>query len=138
MSQGVRMVAYGGTAYMVYTILGMMYWDFKIGAHYRQTASQEVLSEEEASERRNIDQYMKNHYGYQLGQKAGAQHLIEDQIKLQLAQKMALSNKMKEEGTGDPELLEKLELDIQKLNQVNEQLSAGGKESDFKYPKRDK
>jgi len=73
-----------------------------------------------------------------LGQKAGAQHLIEDQIKLQLAQKMALSNKMKEEGTGDPELLEKLELDIQKLNQVNEQLSAGGKESDFKYPKRDK
>ena len=51
---------------------------------------------------------------------------------------MALTKKMKEEGTADPDLLDKQELDIQKLNQVNEQLSAGGKKTNFDYPKRDK
>ncbi len=51
---------------------------------------------------------------------------------------MALAQKMKEEGTGDPGTLEKLEIDIQKLNQLNEQHTAGGKGSEFPYPKRDK
>ena len=50
---------------------------------------------------------------------------------------MALSKKMKEEGTGDPDLQEKLDVDIQKLNQLNEQFSAGGKGTEFDYPKRD-
>merc|ERR1712178_70181 len=133
----IRLVAYGGTAYLCYSILGIMYWDFRVARHYRKTGENEIVSEEEQEERKNIESYMKNHYGYQLGRKAQATHLIEDQVQLQLAQKMALAKKMKEEGTGDPDLLEKIEVDIQKLNQLNEQFSAGGKGTEFAYPKRD-
>merc|ERR1711957_396116 len=87
-ANAIRLVSYAGTGYLCYSILGIMYWDFRVARHYRKTGENEIVGEEEKEERQNIEKYMKNHYGYQLGRKAQATHLIEDQVQLQLAQKV--------------------------------------------------
>ena len=44
-------------------------------------------------------------------------------------------DKMKDEGTSDAELLDRLEVDIKKLEQVNQQLTRGDDKPKFEYPK---
>ena len=73
-----------------------------------------------------------------MGRKVSAQHLIEDQINLQLQQKVALHEKMQTEGTGDPDMLERLQIDIKKLEQVNEDLTDKSKKMAHPYPKKDR
>jgi hypothetical protein len=63
--------------------------------------------------------------------------LIEDQINLQLQQKVALHEKMQTEGTGDPEMLDRLQIDIKKLEHVTEELTDNNKKMSHPYPKRD-
>jgi hypothetical protein len=39
----------------------MIYWDLKIGSHYRKTSEKELLGDQEKEEREKIEKYMKNH-----------------------------------------------------------------------------